>query len=206
MNKACFVLMVVIVAINPACLFAGETIIIHQQPAKTEVRTKKCDFRIDKCETSVATDPSYMRFKDYPPSHGSTDVGAATADPAFYRPAPFTFKDFQTPEVTVDELIAFIQEKLNKVNCPQIDFSFDEDTGDINIRYVHSACGCDWTVNVRDVKADDFVWKHSTDNYSDRLGQMERRKFHCVSGQDAQDIESAFTRICVINGWQPSKY
>jgi len=68
MNKACFVLMVVIVAINPACLFAGETIITHKQPAKTEVRTDECDFRIDKCETSVATDPSYMRFKDGPNS------------------------------------------------------------------------------------------------------------------------------------------
>src|SRR5471030_987461 len=116
MNKACFVLMVVIVAVNPACLFAGETIITHQQPAKTEVRTVGCDFRIDNCETSVATDPSYMRFKDYPTFPGTADVGAGTADPAFYRPVPFAFKDFQTPEKTVDELIAFIQEKLNKVN------------------------------------------------------------------------------------------
>jgi len=206
MNKACFVLMVVIVAINPACLFAGETIITHQQRAKTEVRTVGCDFRIDKCETSVATDPSYMRFKDAPTLPGTADVGAGTADPAFYRSVPFTFKDFQTPEKTVDELIAFIQEKLNKVNCPQVAFSFDDDTGDINIRYVHSACGCEWTVNVRDVKADDFVWKRTTDNYSERLGQMERRKFHCVSAQDAQDIESAFTQICVINGWTISKY
>jgi len=201
MNKACFVLIVAIVAIDPASLFAGETMI-----TQTSRPTTHCDFRVDKCETSVATDPSYMRFKDYQSLPGPADVGSATADPTCYRPSPFTFTDYPAPQETVEELLALIQKKLNKVNCPLVEFTFNDNTGDITLRYVRSTCGCEWTVNVRDVKADDFVWKRTTDNYSERLGQMERRKFHCVSAQDAQDIESAFTQICVINGWTISKY
>ena len=199
MNKACFVLIVAIVAIYPASLFAGETMI-----TRTSRPTTGCDFRVDKCETSVAKDPSYMRFKDGTSIPGSTDVGSATADPAFYRSSNVTFRDYSPPQQTVEELLALIREKLS--NCPEVEFTFDDTTGDVTLRYLHSACGCEWTVNIRDVKADDFVWQRTTDNYSERLGQMERRKFHCVSEKDAQDIESAFTQICVIKAWTISTY
>ena len=197
MNKACFVLIVAIVAINPACLFAGQDMI-----TLTSRPTAQCEVRDD------YTDPPYMRFKDYPSPHGSTDTSTGTQpDPAFYCPLPirfFTFKDYPPPQKTVEELIMFIQAKLNKVRSPMVDLRFDDSNGDINLRYVHS--GCEWIVNVRDIKPEDFVWKQTRDNFSVRLGPMESRKFHCASEQDAQDIESAFTRICVIHGWTLSKY
>jgi len=195
MNKSCLVLIAGIIAINPATLFAGETMI-----TPTTRPTAGCDFRVDKCETSVSTDPSYMRFKDGVAINGSTDIGSGTADPAFYRSSSITFRDYAPLQPTVEDLLALISKKLS--NCPEVEFTFDETTGDITIRYLHSACNCDWTINIRDVKADDFVWKRTTDNYSEQLGQMERRKFHCVSEKDAQDIESAFNRICAIKGWQ----
>jgi hypothetical protein len=193
MNKACFVL---IFAMSPASLFAGETMI-----TQTVRTTTKCDFRVDKCETSVATDPSYVRFKDGTTRSGVVEVGTTTADPTFYLSFN-TFQDYpaqQTP--TVEELLALIRQKLS--NCPDVEFTFDEDTGDLTLHYVNSTCdcNCDWTVNIRDVKANDFVWKRTTDNYSPRLGQMERRKFHTTSEKNAQDIESAFAQICAIKGW-----
>ena len=199
MNKTCLVLTIVIVAINPASLFAGETMI-----TQTSRPTTGCDFRVDKCETSVATDPSTIHFKDGISIPGPTDVGSATADPAFYRSSSVVFQDYAPlQQQTVEDLLALIRKKLS--NCPEVEFAFDDTTGDITLHYLHSACGCEWTVNIRDVKADDFVWKRTTDNYSEQLGQMERRKFHCVSERDAQDIESALTRICTINGWQVTK-
>jgi hypothetical protein len=206
MNKSCFVLIVAIVAINPASLFAGETMITRT--SQTTRSTTKCDFRVDKCETSVAEDPSYIHFKDYPTIPGAADVSPATGDPALYHVSSVIFKDYPPPPTTVEELLALIQEKLNKVNCPLVEFAYDDTTGDITIHYVHSDCDCDcdWTVNIRDVKADDFVWKRTKDNYSERLGQMERRKFHTANARDAQDIQSAFTQICVINAWTMSKY
>jgi hypothetical protein len=198
MNKACFVL-IGIVAINPASLFAGETMITQTSRPST-----KCNFRVDKCETSVATDPAYLRFKDGTSIPGPADVGPGKSDPGFYRPSG-AFLNYPAPPQTptIEELLALIEKKLS--NCPEVEFTFDDDTGNITLRYVHSDCGCEWTVNIRDVKASDFVWKRTTDNYSERLGQMERRKFHCVSEKDAQDIESAFTQICAINGWTISK-
>jgi len=192
MNKACFVL---IVAMSPASLFAGETMI-----TQTIRPTTRCDFRVDKCETSVATDPSYVRFKDGTSRPGPADVGATSVDPGFYVPLD-TFQDYPTGQKTptVEELLALIRQKLS--DCPDVEFAFDEDTGDLTVRYVNSPCDCAWTVNVRDVKANDFVWKRTTDNYSPRLGQMERRKFHTSNEKDAQDIEAAFTQICAIKGW-----
>jgi hypothetical protein len=198
MNKTCFLLIVAIVEMNSASLFAGETMITHTSPPPT-----KCNLRVDKCETSVASDSSYVRFKDGTSVPGPGDVGSATADPTFYRPLATTFQDYPAPQQTVAELLALIQEKLS--NCPEVEFSFDDTTGEITLRYIHSSCGCEWTINIRDVKADDFVWQRTTDNYSERLGQMERRKFHCASAKDAEDIQSAFTRICVINGWTITK-
>ena len=68
MNKACFIL---IVSMIPASLFAGETMITH-----TSRTAAKCDFRVDKCETSVATDPNYVRFNDGTSVPGPADVGS----------------------------------------------------------------------------------------------------------------------------------
>jgi hypothetical protein len=201
MKKTCFILTAIIVAMNPASLFAGETMVTQTTRPPT-----KCDFRVDKCETSVATDPSYLRFKDGTPIPGPADISPATGDPGFYC-SSYAFQDYQSPtkSPTLEELLALIQKKLS--NCPEVEFTFDEDTGDITIHYLHSDCdcNCDWTINVRNVKADDFVWKRTTDNYSPRLGQMERRKFHTTSEKDAQDIESACAQICAIKNWPISK-
>jgi len=170
---------------------------------QTTLPPGKCDFRVDKCETSVATDPSYLHFHDGISHGASTEVGAATGDPALCR-SSLGFRDYPGihPQ-TVDDLLALIRAKLNKVNCPQVELSFDEDTGDITVHYVHTECDCDcdWTINIRNVKTSDFVWIRTTDNYSPRLGQMERRKFHAANERDAQDIQSAFAGICVINSW-----
>jgi hypothetical protein len=198
MNKTCFALVIGIVVINSASLFAGETM-----TTQTTLPPAGCNFRVDKCETSVATDPSYMVFKDGVSIPGPADVGANPGDPSCYRSSSITFKDYPAPEPTVKDLLTLIRQKLS--NCPEVDFTFDDTTGDITLRYLHSTCGCEWTVNIRDIKADDFVWQRTTDNYSERLGQMERRKFHCVSEQDAEYIQSAFARIRAINGWQISE-
>jgi hypothetical protein len=203
MNKSCFVLIAAIVAINPAALFAGVT--MTTQTTQTSRSSANCDFRVDKCETSVAEDPSYIRFKDFPVNAGTLTVSPATGDPTRYHACAVVFKDLPPPPTTVEDLLALIEKKLNKVNCPEIQFSFDEDTGDITVRYVHSACDCDWTINIRDVKADDFVWKRTKDNYSEDLGQMERRKFHTANEHDAQDIQSALSQICTINAWTINK-
>jgi hypothetical protein len=199
MNRTCFLLVTVIVAIYPASLFAGETMVTQTTRPPT-----KCDFRVDKCETSVATDPSYVHFKDGT-TQSEIEINSASADPACSCscPSDFAFQDYSTHQPTVEELLDIVRQKLG--NCPPVEFTFDETTGDITLHYVNSPCGCEWTVNIRDVKADDFVWVRTTDNYSEELGQMERRKFHCANAQDAQDIESAFNRICVINGWQITK-
>ncbi|MCE0523201.1 MAG: hypothetical protein LV480_09855 [Methylacidiphilales bacterium] len=195
MNKTCFVLIILIAAINPASLFAGETMTTRTTPPPSG-----CNFRVDKCATSVATDPSYMHFKDGASIPGPTDVGPAQGDPSSYRASALTFRDYAAaPQPTVDDLLALIRKKLS--NCPEVELTFDDTTGDITLRYLHSSCGCEWTVNIRDVKAGDFVWQRTTDNYSEELGQMERRKFHCDSKDDAEYIQSAFSRICVINGW-----
>jgi hypothetical protein len=199
MNQTCFALVAVIVALSPASLFAGETMV-----TQTTRPPAGCDFRVDKCETSVATDPAYLHFKDGTPP-GRADRGAFTGDPALYHSD--TFQDYPTSQqnLSVEDLLALIQKKLS--NCPEVELTFDDSTGDITVHYLHSTCDCDcdWTINIRDVKADDFVSRRTTDNYSERLGQMERRKFHCVSSKDAQDIEGAFHEICAINGWQISK-
>jgi hypothetical protein len=198
MKKACLILIAVM---SPASLLAGVTMV-----TQTTVTTRKCDFRVDKCETAVAVDPSYARFQDGTTHGGPGDVGSATGDPTLCR-SSFAFKD--CPPIhseTVEDLLALIRAKLNKVNCPQVELSFDEDTGDITVHYLRTECDCDcdWTLNVRDVKTGDFVWVRTTDNYSPRLGQMERRKFHAASEKDAQDIQSAFAGICVINNWRMS--
>lgn len=194
MNKACFVLLV---AMTPASLFAGETMITQTIRPST-----KCDFRVDKCETSVATDPSYLRFKDGISRSGPLDVSPAAGDPGFYVPLD-AFQDYPTLQKppTIDDLLALIRNKLS--NCPEVEISFDEDSGDLTVHYLKSTCdcNCDWTINVRDVKPTDFVWKRTTDNYSPRLGQMERRKFHTTSEKNAQDIESAIAQICALKGW-----
>jgi hypothetical protein len=191
MNKACLVLMV---ALSPASLFAGVTMV-----TQTTLPRVGCDFRVDKCNTWVTTDPSYFHFRDGISIPGPTDVGPANGDPTLYR-ASFGFKDYAPlHSETVEDLLVLIRAKLS--NCPQVEFSFDEDSGEITVHYLHADCDCDWSVNVRDVKASDFVWTRTTDNYSPRLGQMERRQFHAASEQDAQDIRAAFARICVINNW-----
>ena len=193
MNKACIVL---IALMSPASVFAGVTMV-----TQTALPPGKCNFRVDKCETSVATDPSYIHFKDGQTAGGSTDVGTAIGDPSFDG-SRFPFKDFTVVHhPTVEELLAIIRNKLS--NCPEVTVGFDEDTGDLTVHYLKSTCGCDcdWTVNVRNVTEDDFVWKRTTDNYSPRLGQMERRKFHCTSETDAHDIESACAGICTLNEW-----
>lgn len=191
MNKACFVL---IAAMCPATLFAGETMATH-----TTIRTTTgCDFRVDKCATSVATDPSYVVFKDGTvPS--TADTGSASADPELYK-SSFKFVDYSSsPHETDKELIAIIRSKLS--NCPEVTVNYDADTGDITVHYLVASCDCDWVVNVRNVKAEDFVWKRTSDNYSPYLGQMERQKFHTSNEQDAQKIESVCQQICKNNGW-----
>ncbi len=192
MNKACFVLLI---AMSPVSLFAGETMATPSTPPPT-----KCNFRVDKCETSVDTDPSYMRFKDGTLISG-VDSSSATADPAYYQYDDFAFQDFATHTPCVCELISLVAKKLS--NCPEVELTFCKDSGDITVHYIYSAGDCcDWTINIRDVKADDFVAVQTTDNYSNQLGQMERRKFHTASQQDSQDIQTAFAQICAINGWQ----
>lgn len=194
MNKACLVL---IVALCPATLFAGETMV-----TRTTIRTTTgCDFRVDKCETSVATDPAYVHFKDGSAPLVSAASGSASAEPSRYQ-SSFTFANYaSSPPQTVEELVALIRSKLS--NCPEVAINYDEDSGDITVHYLKATCDCDcdWVVNVRNVTADDFVWKRTTDNYSPYLGQMERRKFHCTSEQNAQAIESACQQICRINSW-----
>jgi len=195
-NKAAF--LVLLVAVGSAPLFAGETMVTRT--AQTTVTTTKCNFRVDKCETSVATDPDYFHYKDGSLIGGPLSSAAAGSPPAEYQP-PFKFSNFAPRPLTIEELIALIRSNLS--NCPEVAVTYNEDTGDITVHYLHSTCdcNCDWVVNVRNVKADDFVWKRTTDNYSPYLGQMERRKFHCFNEQDAQKIQSACVQICRINNW-----
>lgn len=196
MNKTCLGLIVAIVSINPACLFAQQDI------TPTSRLTAKPDV------TGDYIDSSYIRFKDYTSAHGSTDTCTGKLpDPALYYPIPirfFPFKDYPSPQKTAEELILFIQERLNKAGSSMVDLTFDDSTGNIKIHYGQSGRG--WIINVRDIKPENFVWKKSGDNSSVRLGGMGSRKFNCASEQDAQDIESAFTRICKMNGWTPSGY
>jgi hypothetical protein len=192
-NRACLVL---IAALSPVSLFAGVTMV-----TQTTLPRVGCDFRVDKCNTWVTEDPSYFHFRDGISIPGPANVGSANGDPTLYR-ASFGFRDYAPLHLeTVEDLLTLIRAKLS--NCPQVELSFDEDTGDITVHYLRTNCDCDcdWSVNVRDVKAGDFVWTRTTDNYSPRLGQMERRKFHTASQQDAQDIQSAFAQICAINNW-----
>ncbi len=195
MNKACFVL---ILAMCPATLFAGVTMV--PQPTQT-TRTTGCNFRVDKCETSVATDPSYVHYTDGKGPLTRAGAGSASADPARYTSA-FIFANYDSPpQQTIDDLVALIRSKLS--NCPEVTVCYDNDSGDLTVHYLKTECGCDcdWVVNVRNVKADDFVWKRTTDNYSPILGQMERKKFHCTSEEDAQKIQSACAQICKMNSW-----
>jgi hypothetical protein len=198
MKEACLVL---ILAMSPAALFAGETMV--KRTTYTTRTTTKCDFRVDKCQTSVATDSPYVRFKDGPLPLPPAGSSSASGDPSYYQ-STFAFVDYNfSPQPTIEELVALIRNKLS--NCPEVTVNYDNDSGDITVHYLKSACGsdCDWVVNVRDVKADDFVWTRTADNYSPYLGQMERRKFHCTSEKDAQTIESACAQICKINAWTP---
>lgn len=199
MNKLCFVL---IAAMCPATLFAGETMV-----TKTTAPTGPCNFRVDKCETSVATDPSYQRYKDGTASHSTTITDASGGDNSRYN-AKFIFADYANPKQdTIEELLALIRSKLS--NCPEVSLCYDEDTGDITIHYLKTSpncgCDCDWVINVRNVKGTDFVWTRTKNNYSEYLGQMERRKFHTTSEEDAQKIEVACGQICKINSWSPIK-
>ena len=192
MNKACFILMV---AMSPATLFAGETMV-----TETTRPTTNCDFRLDKCETTVATDPSYVRFKDGTP--GLAPVGTGTAVSASSYQSSFNFVDYSAPlQPPTEDLADLIQSKLS--NCPEVTVKYDDYSGEISVHYLKptSKCDCDWALNVRDVKADDFVWVRTSDNYSPYLGQMERRKFHCDSQQDAQKIELACELVCKNNAW-----
>ncbi len=196
MNKACLVL---IVAMCSAPLFAGETMVT--QETQTYRTTNGCNFRVDKCETSVATDPSYIRFKDGKPP---LIVGTSTASGGSSQyQSSFLFADYASSpqQPTVEELVALIRNKLS--NCPEVTVKYDDDSGDITVHYLTSTCNCDcdWVVNVRNVKADNFAWKRTRDNYSPYLGQMEREKFHCTSESDAQKIQSACEQICKINSW-----
>ncbi len=195
MNKAFLVL---IVAMCPVTLFAGETMVT--QTTQTTRTTTKCNFRVDKCETSVATDPAYFRYKDGTLIGKPVSPGEAGGAPPEYQP-PFTFLNFSPQPQTVEDLVAQIRSSLS--NCPEVTVQYNDDTGDITVHYLKSTCDCDcdWVVNVRNVKADDFVWKQTTDNYSPYLGQMERQKFHCISEQDAQKIQVACEQICRINSW-----
>jgi hypothetical protein len=197
-NKACFVLLV---ALCPATLFAGETMV-----TQTTRTTTGCNFRVDKCETSVATDPSYFHFKDGKAPLAPSDTSPSTGVPAPDQ-SPFIFVDYDSApqQQTVEELVALIRHNLS--NCPEVTIYYNGITGDITVHYLNSTCDCDcdWDVNVRNVKADDFVWKRTSDNYSPYLGQMERRKFHCRSERDAQSIESACEQICKINNWETYK-
>lgn len=196
MNKASFAL---ILALCPATLFAGETMVTRTTHT---TRTTGCDFRVDKCATSVATDPSYIRFKDGTPPLSRAGTITTTGDPTAYK-SSFAFADYAAAphQPTVEDLLALIRNKLS--NCPEVTVSYDNNTGDITVHYLKTECNCncDWVVNVRSVKANDFVWERTRDNYSPYLGQMERRKFHCTSEQDAQAIESACDQICKINSW-----
>jgi len=182
---------------GPATLFAGETMVTRT--TQTQRTTTRCDFRVDKCATSVANDPDYFHFKDGAIIGGSVSIGSASMVPVPYRET-FTFVDFAPQPPTVDDLVALIRNNLS--NCPEVTVKYDDDTGDITVHYLNSPCGdCDWVVNVRNVKADDFVWERTRDNYSPYLGQMERQKFHCTSKEDAQKIQSACEQICKINSW-----
>ena len=194
--RACLVLMAVL---SPASLFAGVTMVTRT------TETRGCDFRVDKCNTWVTTDPSDFIFRDGAAIPGPNELGAATGDPTLCRGA-YGFKDYPPLHAeTVEDLLAQIRAKLS--NCPEVSLSYDEDTGYITVHYLVTTCDdcdCDWTINVRNIKSSDFVWKRTKDNYSPRLGQMELRKFHAASEQDAHDIQSAFAGICVINNWTMS--
>ena len=194
MKKACLVLIASALSIAPA--FAGVTMV-----TQTTTSSSKCDFRVDKCQTEVATDPSYIHFHDGSSHLGPNDVGAYNGDPTRCG-ARYGFADYASNHVaTIDELLADIRAKLNK--CPDVTLAFDEDSGDLTLHYLKTDCDCDcdFTINIRDIQATDFVWTRTHDNYSPRLGQMERRKFHTVSEQDAQDIQSDFGHIRAINNW-----
>lgn len=194
MNKACLVL---IVALSPATLFAGETMVT----SPTIRPATGCNFRVDKCDTSVATDSAYVRFKDGTPPAPAAGTSSASGNPSLYK-SSFVFMDYSSApqQQTVEELVALIRSNLS--NCPEVTVFYDNDSGNITVHYVKStSTDCDWVVNVRNVKAGDFVWTRTTDNYSPYLGQMERQKFHCTSEQDAQKIEAACQQICKINSW-----
>jgi hypothetical protein len=195
-KKACLILMT---AMSPVPLLAGVTMV-----TQTTTTSSTCNFRVDKCETSVATDPAYVHYTDgstISPTGGRSGSG----DPTKYE-TTFTFVDYSIPrQPTVEELVALIRSKLS--NCPEVTMAYDADSGNITIHYLNATCdcNCDWIVNVRNVKNDDFVWKRTSDNYSPHLGQMERRQFHTRSEQDAQAIQTACAQICKINNWDTYK-
>ena len=194
MKKACLVLIASALSVSPA--LAGVTM-----ATKTTVPSGKCDFRVDHCQTEVATDPDYVHFHDGASHPGPSDTGFYNGDPTVNR-SRYGFKDYANTHIdTIAELLADIRAKLNK--CPDVTLCFDEDTGDITLHYLKTNCDCDcdFTINIRDVQASDFVWTRVSDNYNPRLGQMERRKFHTVNEQDAQDIQSDFAGIRHINNW-----
>jgi hypothetical protein len=189
--RACLVL---IAALSPVSLFAGVTMV-------TQTTRPGCDFRVDKCNTWVSTDPSYFTFQDGIFIH-TAPLQGGVGDPTLYN-AAFGFKDYgPLHSETVADLLADIRSKLS--NCPEVTLAFDEESGEITVHYLKTDCAdcdCDFTINIRDVKATDFVWTRTSDNYSPRLGQMELRKFHAMNQKDAQDIQTDLSKIVTINNW-----
>ena len=104
MKKVCLVLFAS--ALSAAPVFAGVTMVTQT------TSSKGCDFRVDKCQTEVATDPSYVHFHDGS-VHLTQDVTPANGDPT--QSHGYGFKDYgPTHVVTVEDLLADVRAKLNK--------------------------------------------------------------------------------------------
>jgi hypothetical protein len=134
------------------------------------------------------------------------------------QPEP-SIDDAKTP----DQLVKFIQERLAKGDPSRsVDFTFDPKTDDVKLTYGGyfgtDQGGQSMTIKITNMKPDDFQWEKSGDNPSKLdVGLYEEvpvqggvvkapTKLKCANEQDASDVASAFTRLCTMSGWEPSKY
>ena len=76
MNKSCLWLIAAIIAIGSSCLFANDA------------------------------QPTYVHFKNYTPTHGTTETApGALPDPSNYEEPSFSFKNLPTPEGPMPPII-----------------------------------------------------------------------------------------------------
>ena len=182
------VLTVAIVAINSSTLLPG-------RPWQLEPPSRRAvDFQLGKCETSVATDPTYVHFQN-----GVSIFWASYCRLGYGRSRLISFIKFSglsAPETREHRRPARPCPQQTQ-QLPEIELSFGEDTGVITVHYPRPLC-LQLVDKRQECNCGRLCLETSHDNYSVQLGQFERRKFHVVSEKDVQEVQSAFTQICSI--------